>query len=92
MSYFNTTSVTNPELAEYQSRAMTQEECVLAAMKHIGSATASHLWRHNFSQKCPITSIRRALTCLTKEGLLVKTPNKKIGLWGRPEHVYKTKE
>ena len=31
---------------------------------------------------CPITSIRRAMTNLTKRGILDKTENKRMGAWG----------
>lgn len=92
MSYFNTTSVTRPELMQFQHKAMTQQESVLEAMKTEGSATASKIWRMYFSDNCPITSIRRSLTCLVTDGHLTKTSVKKVGLWGRPEYVYKIKD
>ena len=39
----------------------------------------------------PITSIRRAVTELTKEDSLVKTKEKKMGNWGKRVHTWKLK-
>jgi hypothetical protein len=38
--------------------------------------------------KYPITSIRRAITDLTNQGLLVKTDNLTPGAYGKNEHVW----
>jgi response regulator of citrate/malate metabolism len=92
MEYFNTTHVTNPELLEYQAKAQTQKEIILSIMSVAQQATASEIWLGHFVKSCPVTSVRRAMTCLMKEGKLIKTPIKKIGLWGRPEYVYKINE
>ncbi len=36
----------------------------------------------------PVTSIRRAMTNLTKKGCLVKLKDKRTGPFGRPEHLW----
>ena len=38
--------------------------------------------------KCPITSIRRAMTDLSKAGKLNKTPKYTIGKFGKKEHLW----
>jgi hypothetical protein len=39
--------------------------------------------------RAPITSIRRAITDLTRSGYLVKTERMKIGQYGMPNHTWK---
>lgn len=41
------------------------------------------------SDKTPLTSIRRAINVLTKEGKLEKTYNKKLGNFGVPNHTWR---
>ena len=36
----------------------------------------------------PITSIRRAITQMTKKGILVMTEATKKGTWGKSEHLW----
>ena len=37
--------------------------------------------------KCPLTSIRRAMTNLSNEGKLIKTDVKIEGMYGKQEHL-----
>lgn len=39
----------------------------------------------------PITSIRRALTNLTKAGYIIKTDKMRMGPRGKPEHLWRLK-
>lgn len=41
-----------------------------------------------YPTKVPITSIRRAITQMTKQGILVQTKMTKQSEWGRPEHYW----
>jgi DNA-binding transcriptional regulator PaaX len=38
----------------------------------------------------PLTSVRRALTNLSKQGKLIKTDEKKKGIYGRDEFIWST--
>ena len=42
-------------------------------------------------QNTPITSIRRAMTCLTIEGKLIKTEHMGMGMYGKKEYYYRLK-
>ena len=41
---------------------------------------------------CPITSIRRAMTCLTNSGKIVKTDRQIKGMYGKAEHLWELPE
>jgi hypothetical protein len=59
-------------------------------MQGLAKATASEVWKLMDNYKnIPITSPRRVLSNLTREGKLIKTDKTKIGLYGDPEHFYK---
>ena len=88
MSYFNTTSETNPELGQYRQRAWNQDEVVMNWFDLLGSGTPSQV-HQDVLQSAPLTSIRRSITNLTNEGKLVKTERKKQGAYGRPEYVWR---
>mgnify|MGYP003131972048 CR=1 FL=1 len=49
--------------------------------------TASEVWNH-YGPKVPLTSIRRGISNLMREGVLEKTNETKIGIYGKPEHFY----
>ena len=44
--------------------------------------------RGKITHKVPITSIRRSITSLTKDGHLVKTDKTVMGNWGMREHLW----
>ena len=87
--FFNTTNETGKDLAISQSKAKTQQDEILGIYKSKISLTASEAWKEFGSDKCPLTSIRRAITNLTTEGELYKSNDKKIGVYGKPEYEYK---
>ena len=102
MSYHNTTNLNGEELKEAKRNAVTQEENVIDIFEHLTIVygkeqllTPSRIesqWinllrgRKRFP---PITSIRRALTNLTKKGKLEKTNKMEVGKYGKPEHCWK---
>ena len=64
-------------LVEYEAgveRARTQEEYILSFFRsHSGERfTPFQVWQRLFTERVPITSIRRAITDLTTEGKLIK--------------------
>lgn len=99
MSFFNTTNETGDLLAEYRSKSEHQDERVLKIFEASGPAAAlspsmvSSLYNRLYPERhiygVPLTSIRRSITCLTKDGKLEKTSEKRPGLFGRPEFLWK---
>ena len=93
--FYNTTNETNPDLQEYRQKAMKQDDIVMRIFMN-----ASYRWHFTPSEieatnewvtlanSAPITSIRRSLTNLTDAKKLVKTKTYRLGLYGRPEHVW----
>lgn len=98
MSYHNTTNESGITLKNNVAKAKSQEEEILEFFKYVNyfnefNSTPSELQMLNLKlKKYPITSIRRALTNLTKQGKLIKTDEKRIGMYGRSEYVWKLNE
>ena len=98
MSYHNTTNESGTTLKNNVAKAKSQEEEILEFFKYVNyfnefNSTPSELQMLNLKlKKYPITSIRRALTNLTKQGKLIKTDEKRIGMYGRSEYVWKLNE
>ena len=89
MTYFNTTNESGATLKNNVAKAKSQEEEILNYFKfEIESTPFTILLDFDY----PITSIRRALTNLTKQGKLIKTNEKRIGMYGRSEYVWKLNE
>ncbi len=89
-SYYNTTNAEGRELIEHEHKAKSQELKILRFFMQQGMLgfTPSKIRRKVFSDKTPVTSVRRALSNLTKAGDLVKTGSKSEGDYGRPEHLW----
>lgn len=96
-SYFNTTHEDGHKLAELIGKASKQAEIVLILFKAFGSLTPSQclsefcVFVEPLSIPPPLTSIRRAITTLTKRGYLIKTEIKKVGIYGAKEYVWQIK-
>lgn len=92
MSYYNTTSEFAKILDNSIKKTKKQEEIILNAFKQICEMTPSEVWTNYFDvDNVPITSVRRSITDLTSEGKLIKTEVKKLGIYGKPEHIWKLK-
>ena len=89
MTYYNTTYITGPLLEEAEQAARTQEDRVMAYFEFVGSSTPSEAWTHVFRCSVPITSVRRAISDLTDEGVLIKTTKLREGAFGKPEHEWR---
>ena len=83
--FYNTIGLQGSELAQANASCETQEERVLKIMQVGCSFTPSHVhWVYNeFYPEVPITSIRRAMTNLTRRGLIRKTDEKEEGKYGK---------
>ena len=91
MSYYNTTNLKRDELKTSHKKTISQEQKILEIFKnHQIPLSPTDLYL-NFFDKTPITSIRRALSNLTKDGKLEKTLLMKIGSYGKAEHCWRLK-
>ena len=101
-SYHNTTESSGQDLDKYESQAKSQDEIILQEITYhdlafYGTRYQKHGWtpseveqaiiRHH-NKHWPITSIRRALSNLTKRGLLQKLDTQRNGPHNRPEHCW----
>lgn len=83
-SYHNTTQTTQMELMLYEQKARTQDQEVLRLINQGGRWTAEDLRPY---LNCPITSVRRALSNLGKQGK-VKRVDEVKGEYNRPIGIY----
>lgn len=94
MSYFNTTNESGTTLKNNVAKAKSQEEEILIIFseynKVLNGVAPTQLYA--LTDHYPLTSVRRALTNLTKQGKLIKTNEKRIGMYGRSEYVWKLNE
>jgi hypothetical protein len=92
--FFNTIGLTGGELGNAINECKTQNDRVLTIFKsreRRGTPMAPHnIWAVYCStwDVVPLTSIRRAITCLTKAGKLSKHPVMTEGLYGKPSHTW----
>ena len=89
--FFNTTSESGATLKEYRAKAGKQERLILNffALSIRSRFSPSYVHAMLYGDTAPITSVRRAMTSLTKKGLLVKTDEKVDGPYGRPEYLWR---
>ena len=90
MTYFNTNHVRGRQLAEYEGKAATQDDRILAFFrKHSQASFTPSQVHHALIMSCPITSVRRSVSSLTERGLLEKTETQRQGPYGRPEYCWR---
>ena len=93
--YYNTTNEVGQDLQDNKDKALTQEQMILnkvrvsTEMDGDFTTSASVVASLGIFQKTPITSIRRAVTNLVNKGDLIYTGEKRSGLYGRNESVFK---
>ena len=89
-SYHNTTNIDGTRLDQFEEKAKSQDEKILEWFEYSeGAYSPSKINDRVFASSVPLTSVRRALSNLTKAGLLVKTDRQVKGPYGRPEHLWK---
>lgn len=88
--YYNTTKE-SMYLKEYIERAENQNEIVEKIFKIYQKELSPSQVLKLSKLDCPLTSIRRSMTNLTKKDKLVKTENKITGDYGRSEYLWKLK-
>lgn len=90
-SYHNTVPIRDEkELQAKEEKAKSQEEIILAYfnLHHWVDFTPCQIWLLH-GQRWPLTSVRRAITNLTKQGKLVMTENKRPGIYGDLNNCWK---
>ncbi|MBU3681623.1 MAG: hypothetical protein FGM16_06765 [Flavobacterium sp.] len=90
-SYHNTNNLTGPDLFTAEKQCKNQEAQVMSVFENNPNSYLSveQVWKIGNLQTKPITSIRRAITNLTTQGVLKKTDNMIIGMYGKPIHLWK---
>ena len=84
MTYFNTTKEAN--VKPYIEKNRTQNEIIKGIIQSYKRPfSPKDVYRDYPIMNTPITSIRRALNTLKKQGVIVETGNKVNGLYNRPE-------
>lgn len=92
-SYHNSVPIRDEkELQAKEEKAKSQDEMILhyfSGHQH-SDFTPTQVWIA-FGQRWPLTSVRRAITNLTKQGKLVITENKRPGIYGDLNNCWKYK-
>lgn len=88
-SYYNTTKVGGQQLAQYEAKAQSQEEEVLAFFEAHPYCLFTRAELHTkVLQKAPVSSITRTLSNLKDLGVIRKTGKKRAGECGRPMYCW----
>lgn len=94
--YYNTTNEQGNTLKKSHKKSMKQQDMALAVFqKHpnvkMTPVDIANGVRHYFGKKYPITSIRRCISDLTKDGRIEKTATKREGMYGKMNYTWKLK-
>jgi len=90
MSYYNTNELKGFDLKEARRKASTQEDRILTFFEKNKGNRYSPEDIQTYCQMAnrPLTSVRRAVTNLTKDGYLRKTKTMKPGMYGKQVHTW----
>jgi len=90
MSYHNTTNEHGTKLKASIDKAKSQDDIILEYFKNNkGVKLSPSMILERTKLKCPITSVRRSISDLTATGYLTKTEEKAVGIYGKPEYLWK---
>jgi len=97
MSYYDTTNLRqqlrDEEYKEMLVKTEKQEQVVRILADDFREKTFSPSMMHSVMErhgkKVPITSVRRAISDLTREGVLKKTDKQRIGYYGKREYMWR---
>lgn len=87
-AYFETTPIGEQLKIKAELNALKQEDAIELLFKATRKTMTPSEILEMYPTNVPITSIRRAITQLTKKGFLVQTDMTKKSPWGRPEHFW----
>ena len=68
---------------------MKQENYILDFFKRKQEPMSPSMVHKACDNSWPLTSVRRAITNLSTDGDLIKTNETVIGIYGKPEHLWK---
>jgi hypothetical protein len=91
-SYHDSGAAATASLPAYEAQARHQDEAILAHFRSQSPdylASPSHIWGLQLEPGWPLTSVRRAMTHLTNRGDLERTEGRVIGIYGRPEGLWR---
>ena len=89
--YWNTTHLTGDALRGAIAAAEHQDAAILTIFRNAnGPLSPSQAWAlcERAGKRWPLTSVRRAITNLTKAGALAMTGGQCTGVYGRPENQW----
>jgi hypothetical protein len=89
-SYHDSGAAATTSLPTYESQARHQDEAILAHFRSQSPdylASPSQIWEQ--FPDWPLTSVRRAMTNLTNRGELERTGGRVLGIYGRPEGLWR---
>ena len=86
--FYNTINEVSSTLVKSHLTTRTQEAVILDCFKSAKEPLSPSMVHFLTKLKCPITSIRRAMTNLSKDGSLKKTSKYTIGKFGKKEHLW----
>ena len=89
-SFYNTINEKD-QLSLFKAQGSRQETAILKWFTENPETerTPFEIWQMLFEEDTPITSIRRAITNLTKKGLLRKTATQKLEQYGKNNYCWK---
>lgn len=90
-SFHNTIEATGQTLIDFEQKAQTQEDIIFDLFKSYDKKdlTPDEVLLLCKFENTPITSIRRAITNLTKQGKLIKTNIQRKGNYGKLTYAWK---
>lgn len=88
MSFYNTNKENFEESADSSRKAKRQEIVIYDLFLLFNEPLSPSMVCKALDGKWPITSIRRAMTNLTDDGMIVKTEETVKGVYGKNEHLW----
>lgn len=90
LTFFNTIHLSGEPLKQAKIQASFQEGRILDLMEKGAEMTPCEVWEayNRYYPNVPLTSIRRAMTCLTEKGLLIKGEKMREGIYGKLNHTW----
>jgi hypothetical protein len=94
MSFYNSTNESGKDLIDYTDANIKQDAKILAMFNHTKIPMTPYmmleaLYEADTDGVYLITSIRRSMTDLSDNFMLVKMDKKKVEVYGRPNHYWK---
>ena len=88
MTYYNTTQETGASLTLSHQKVKSQDDAIYQYFVSTGKALSPSMVLNELGLNCPITSVRRAMCNLTKEGKIFKTKETVLGMYGKKETLW----